>query len=222
MTQLNLGMHAYIFLLLPPQHRNPLVSSELMKKRMKGRKMIRIPNISSRVKGSDIEGDWVTVGVVVDKLPPKESVKGNKYAVWKLSDLSSQSVVVTLFLFGKAYQEHWKMVQGSVVALLNPTICPIERYCHSPYLPLQLHADLSNLPQAPLFPFPSSSPPLLPSSPPPPHPIPPISSHSDRHSRHQLLTTRPLSRPASEADASRGLPGFHCVSCTHKGRTQVH
>ena len=86
--------------------------------------MIKIPNISSRVKGSDIEGDWVTVGVVVDKLPPKESVKGNKYAVWKLSDLSSQSAVVTLFLFGKAYQEHWKMVQGSVVALLNPTIMP--------------------------------------------------------------------------------------------------
>lgn len=104
--------------------RNPLVSSELMKKRMQGRKMIKIPSISSRVKGSDIEGDWVTMGVVVDKLPPRESVKGNKYTVWKLSDLSSQSAVVSLFLFGKAYQEHWKMVQGSVVALLNPTIMP--------------------------------------------------------------------------------------------------
>ena len=64
------------------------------------------------------------MGVVVDKFPPKESAKGNKYTVWKLSDLSSQSAVVTLFLFGKAYQEHWKMVQGSVIALLNPTIMP--------------------------------------------------------------------------------------------------
>ena len=95
-----------------------------MKKRMQGRKMVKIPNISSRVRGSDIEGDWVTMGVVVDKLPPRESVKGNKYTVWKLSDLSSQSAVVSLFLFGKAFQEHWKMVQGSVVALLNPTIMP--------------------------------------------------------------------------------------------------
>ena len=84
--------------------------------------MIKIPSISSRVKGSDIEGDWVTIGVVVDKLPPRDSAKGNKYAVWKLSDLSSQSAVVSLFLFGKSYQEHWKMAQGSVVALLNPTI----------------------------------------------------------------------------------------------------
>ena len=86
--------------------------------------MIKIPSISSRVKGNDVEGDWVTVGVVVDKLPPRDSVKGNKYAVWKLSDLSGQSAVVSLFLFGKAYQEHWKMAQGSVVGLLNPTIMP--------------------------------------------------------------------------------------------------
>ena len=100
------------------------MSSELMKKRMQGRKMIKIPNISSRVRGSDIVGDWVTVGVVVDKMPPRDSAKGNKYAVWKLSDLSSQSAVVSLFLFGKAYQEHWKMVQSSVVALLNPTVMP--------------------------------------------------------------------------------------------------
>ena len=86
--------------------------------------MIKLPNISSRVRGSDVEGDWVTVGVLVDKLPPKDTVKGDKYAMWKLSDLSAQSAVVLLFLFGKAYQEHWKMAQGSVVALLNPTIMP--------------------------------------------------------------------------------------------------
>ena len=108
-----------------------MVSSELMRKRMEGRKMVKIPSIASRVRGTDIAGDWVTAGVVVDKLPPKESAKGNKYAVWKLSDLSSQSAVVSLFLFGKAYQEHWKMVQGSVVALLNPTIMPNREVLYS-------------------------------------------------------------------------------------------
>lgn len=100
------------------------MSGEVMRKRMEGRKMIKIPNIASRVRGSDVEGDWVTIGVVVDKLPPRDSAKGNKYAVWKVSDLSSQSAVVSLFLFGKSYQEHWKMVQGSVIALLNPTVMP--------------------------------------------------------------------------------------------------
>ena len=63
-------------------------------------------------------GSWWT------NWPPKDTVKGDKYAMWKLSDLSAQSAVVLLFLFGKAYQEHWKMAQGSVVALLNPTIMP--------------------------------------------------------------------------------------------------
>ena len=58
-------------------HRNPLVSSELMRKRMGGRKMIRIPQIHSNIKKEDcdISGDWVTGGVIVNKLPPKETVK---------------------------------------------------------------------------------------------------------------------------------------------------
>ena len=33
--------------------------------------MISIPKLSSKVKDGDIEGDWVTMGVVVDKLPPR-------------------------------------------------------------------------------------------------------------------------------------------------------
>ena len=51
--------------------RNPLVSSDQMKKRMEGRKMVRIRSLSSKVKNGDMEGDWVTIGVVVDKLPPR-------------------------------------------------------------------------------------------------------------------------------------------------------
>ena len=51
-------------------------------------------------------------------------MKGDKYAIWKLSDLSSQTAVISLFLFGKSYQEHWKTSVGTVVALLNPNIMP--------------------------------------------------------------------------------------------------
>ena len=42
-----------------------------MKQRMEGRKMIRLPQVALRAKGGEIEGDWVTIGVVVDKLPPR-------------------------------------------------------------------------------------------------------------------------------------------------------
>ena len=57
-------------------------------------------------------------------LGSRDSAKGNKFTVWKISDLSGQSAVVSLFLFGKAYEEHWKTSLGYVVALLNPSIMP--------------------------------------------------------------------------------------------------
>ena len=54
----------------------------------------------------------------------RNTVKGKKFVVWRLSDLSSQSAVVGLFLFGAAYEAHWKTAQGSVVALLNARLLP--------------------------------------------------------------------------------------------------
>ena len=59
-----------------------------------------------------------------DPLTCRESKKGDKYSVWKLSDLSGQTAVVTVFLFGQAYQEHWKTPLGHVIALLNPNVMP--------------------------------------------------------------------------------------------------
>ena len=54
----------------------------------------------------------------------RDTVKGKKFVIWRLSDLSSQTAVVSLFLFGQAYQEHWKIPQGHVVGLLNANIMP--------------------------------------------------------------------------------------------------
>jgi len=106
---------------------NPLISSVVMEKRMEGRKMVKISQIPAKIKGnSDIDGDWVTIGVIVQKLPPKQSSNGKTYGIWKLSDLgpSSTNEFVALFLFGDVYKEHWKTTEGSVVALLNASILP--------------------------------------------------------------------------------------------------
>ena len=46
-----------------------------MKQRMGGRKMIHLPRLASHVKDGDIEGDWVTIGVIVKKLPPRDTKK---------------------------------------------------------------------------------------------------------------------------------------------------
>ena len=64
-------MCMYSVLIVILTYRNPLISSETMRQRMNGRKMISIPKLHSKMKDGDIEGDWVTIGVVVDKLPPR-------------------------------------------------------------------------------------------------------------------------------------------------------
>jgi hypothetical protein len=38
---------------------------------MEGRKMIKISSIQSKISNNDIEGDWVTMGVLIQKLPRK-------------------------------------------------------------------------------------------------------------------------------------------------------
>ncbi len=38
---------------------------------MKGRKIIQLNNVGSSVIDGDVPGDWVLIGVLVDKLPPR-------------------------------------------------------------------------------------------------------------------------------------------------------
>ena len=54
--------------------RDPLVSSTTMWQRMEGRKMVCISQMSSQVKDGEIKEDWVTIGVMVNKLNPMDSV----------------------------------------------------------------------------------------------------------------------------------------------------
>jgi len=38
---------------------------------MKSRKVLKIKNVGSSVIDGDVPGDWVLIGVVVDKMPPR-------------------------------------------------------------------------------------------------------------------------------------------------------
>lgn len=58
--------------------RNPLVSFDVMEKRLQGRRLIKMSFMKNFMQKGDIEGDWVTIGVVVKKVPPKTSKN-----VWK-------------------------------------------------------------------------------------------------------------------------------------------
>lgn len=63
---------------------------------MANRKMIRVPVVCSHVKDGDIAGDWVTIGVVVSKMPPKDTAK-----VCLLSKSTLNDLVKFLFTGGK-------------------------------------------------------------------------------------------------------------------------
>ncbi|XP_062522782.1 protein MCM10 homolog [Corticium candelabrum] len=101
--------------------KNPLISPSAMREKMDGRQMVKLSRVAEGTLPSIVKDkDWVTIGVIINKLPPKETCKGDKFAAWKLSDLSSSSSVVMLFLFKDVYHTHWKTSQGQVIALLNP------------------------------------------------------------------------------------------------------
>lgn len=101
----------------------PLVSSDLMEARMSGRKMVKMSLLDGFVRNKITE-DWVTIGVVVHKSPPKTSKTGNTFSIWKMTDLVDCDNLVSVFLFGDVHQQHWKTAVGSVVGILNPSVMP--------------------------------------------------------------------------------------------------
>ncbi|KAK8777099.1 hypothetical protein V5799_029554 [Amblyomma americanum] len=102
----------------------PVVSSTLMEARMTGRKMVKMSMVPSFVKQKNTDIDWVTVGVLVNKSPPKTSKNGKPFSIWKLTDLQDCENLVCIFLFGDVHEKHWKTSVGSVVGFLNPSIMP--------------------------------------------------------------------------------------------------
>ncbi|KAF8766811.1 Protein MCM10 like protein [Argiope bruennichi] len=103
---------------------NPLVSFTTLQQRMDGRRMIKMSFIHNFIKNGDIEGDWVTMGVIIQKIPPKTSANGKTYSIWKMSDLHDVEKPVSVFLFKTAHTELWKTTVGTVIGILNPSIMP--------------------------------------------------------------------------------------------------
>ncbi|CAD5122841.1 DgyrCDS11245 [Dimorphilus gyrociliatus] len=99
---------------------NPKVSYDEMRRMMEGKDYVKLLNIQSSLK--DSPNDWVTMGVIVNKMNGLTSRNGNKYGKWFMSDLSNCQKFVSFMLFSKTLEEHWKISQGSVIALLNPKI----------------------------------------------------------------------------------------------------
>ncbi|GAQ88020.1 hypothetical protein KFL_003940110 [Klebsormidium nitens] len=97
--------------------KNPLLPSIVVKERFAGSRFLRLSKISSAFQGGTPASPWATAAVLSEKMTPRESASGRKYGLWKVTDLAG--FTCSLFLFGDAFEAHWKESEGSVVGLLN-------------------------------------------------------------------------------------------------------
>ncbi|GAB2291953.1 hypothetical protein Dimus_026202 [Dionaea muscipula] len=100
--------------------RNQTVSSQELSNRFSDIRFVRLSSIRNSIKGDTLTGHWATVGVLTEKGNPKMSSTGKNYCIWKLGSLDEQTLSV--FLFGDAYQKHWKEPAGTVFGFFNSSI----------------------------------------------------------------------------------------------------
>lgn len=99
-----------------------LVPAPEMDTHMSSRRSVKLHEILRTMQSEfgDIDGDWVTFGVVASKTMPRTASNDKKYCVLRLNDLNGTQV--NLFLFDAAFEAHYKESTGTVVAVLNPSI----------------------------------------------------------------------------------------------------
>lgn len=100
------------------------------KKKVGSRQVLKAVELPGRIRAGhgDIPGEWVTIAVLSKKGHSRETKTRKKYCVWTLSDLHKSEF--SLFLFGEAYQKHWKESEGSIIALLNASVLPAKKEGH--------------------------------------------------------------------------------------------
>ncbi|RHY20634.1 hypothetical protein DYB25_005739, partial [Aphanomyces astaci] len=92
--------------------RDRKVPADVMREQMDGRTFIKLAKLETS-RRQDLENSQSTLS---------KAASGNAFVAWMLSDL--ENAMATLFLNNDAYSSHWKEMEGSVVAVLNPSIRP--------------------------------------------------------------------------------------------------
>ncbi|KAF5867258.1 hypothetical protein ETB97_000027 [Aspergillus alliaceus] len=124
---------------------NRILPHSFLTRTFAGKKVLQIPDLLRMVKGpsfelpESIDGDYVVFGIVASKSEPKqkkdstnvspkegdpfdEGLNNNsRYMVMTLTDLKW---TIDLFLFDTALPRYYRLSEGILVAILNPTIMP--------------------------------------------------------------------------------------------------
>ncbi|KAI0129488.1 hypothetical protein BJ170DRAFT_275683 [Xylariales sp. AK1849] len=122
-----------------------ILPHNLLTRTFAGKKTYLIPDLLAQIKAPnfqlpEIEQDIVVLGILSSKSDPKshKPTPGNpdlkekksrfaeedhrgKYMVVTMVDLQWE---LDLFLFNSAFQRYWKLVPGTLIAILNPTVMP--------------------------------------------------------------------------------------------------
>ncbi|XP_021900527.1 protein MCM10 homolog [Carica papaya] len=83
-------------------------------------RFVRLPTIKNVIAGETLSGCWATIGILYEKGDPKTSSIGKKYSIWKMGCLNND--VISLFMFGDAYQQNWNEQLGTVFGLFNCSV----------------------------------------------------------------------------------------------------
>ncbi|KAL0934280.1 primase zinc finger [Colletotrichum truncatum] len=114
-----------------------ILPHQVLTRHLSGKKIFKVPDLLRKVKAPDfqlpdVEQDIVVFAIVAKKSEPrshkprpdqngsKQSDRG-KYMVLTLCDLKWD---LELFLFNSGFTRFWKITEGTVLAILNPTIMP--------------------------------------------------------------------------------------------------
>lgn len=109
----------------------------VLARHLSGKKIMNIKDLLRQVKGPDfqlpdVEQDIVALGIIAKKSEPRnhkpvvakagqQPEDRGKYMVMTLADLDYD---LDLFLFNSGFQRFWKLTEGTLVAILNPSIMP--------------------------------------------------------------------------------------------------
>ena len=88
---------------------------------MFGKTFVHVFKLKEASRRKEVEGDWATIGVIYFK-SSQTSKNGNNYSVWKMTDLVGDIKQVTILLFGKSHNVHYKMPINKVVGILNAKV----------------------------------------------------------------------------------------------------
>lgn len=123
---------------------NRILPHSFLSRTLEDKTVLRIPDLLRTVKAPDfelpeIDGDYVVFGIVASKSDPKE-IKESKYVSKKEVDpyddglnntnkymaitLTDLKWTIDLFLFDTAFPRYYKLSEGILIAILNPTIMP--------------------------------------------------------------------------------------------------